>query len=118
MNWTLDEAIPVIIKIEQIAPKVGCHVALTGSILYGNGGPKKDLDLLFYRIRQWDKIDMAGLFSGLETLGMQHISGFGWCHKAKYKERPIDMFFPEEETGEYVSLADLEQPPVPESPAP
>jgi len=56
--------------IESIAPNYGCHVALTGGTLY-KSGDRKDVDILFYRIRQVDKIDYDGLFKGLEEIGIK-----------------------------------------------
>ena len=51
--WTQEEAIALCKKIESIVPLAGCHVALTGGCLYRDGH-RKDLDILFYRIRQID----------------------------------------------------------------
>lgn len=45
--WTQSEAIDFCKKIEAICIKYGCHVALTGGTLYGDG-PRKDCDILFY----------------------------------------------------------------------
>lgn len=105
--WTLAAAVDLCRHVETIAPDFGCHVALTGGCLYKDG-PRKDLDLLFYRIRQEDDIDAEGLFEALaEELGMVKKSGFGWCHKCEYKGKKIDCFFPEEPGG----------PPYPEKPA-
>lgn len=89
--------------------------ALTGGLLYRDG-PRKDCDILFYRIRQIDAIDEDGLFAALAEIGVVKMSGFGWCHKAEYHGKPIDCFFPEEQGGEYVradpddiiTIADLE----------
>lgn len=99
-KWTQPEAIALCRQIEAICPQFGCHVALTGGLLYKDG-PRKDCDLLFYRIRQVPEIDMDGLFDALATIGVVKCSGFGWCHKARYQGRQIDCFFPEEDSGEY-----------------
>jgi hypothetical protein len=99
--WTFEQAIGLIKEIEEFAPQYGCHVALTGGVLYKHG-PRKDLDLLFYRIRQSKTIDTIGLFAHLEGKGICRISGWGWCHKATYclngcgEAKKIDLFFPEE----------------------
>lgn len=98
--WTQEAAISLCRAIEAIAPAHGCHVALTGGLLYKDG-ERKDADLLFYRIRQVDEIDVDGLFGSLAALGIEKTGGFGWCHKATYEGRPIDCFFPEEQGGEY-----------------
>ena len=99
-TWTQTEAIALCVALEEIAPKFGAHVALTGGCLYKSEA-RKDCDILFYRIRQQPEIDTEGLFNALETIGVLKIGGFGWCHKAIYKGKKIDMFFPEEVEGEY-----------------
>lgn len=95
-NWTQAEAIELCVKIEAICPKFGCHVALTGGLLYREG-PRKDLDILFYRIRQVERIDIDGLFGALDGIGLVEHSGFGWCHKATFNGKSVDCFFPEED---------------------
>ena len=98
--WTQQEAIALCREIEAICPAYGCHVALTGGLLY-KSGPRKDCDLLFYRIRQTPKIDFDGLWIALAKIGLEQTSGFGWCFKGHYCGKPIDMFSPEEAGGEY-----------------
>lgn len=94
--WELDDALLELIKnIEHAAPLAGCHVALTGGVQY-KPGPRKDLDLLFYRIRQHEKIDYDLLFLLLEKLGITVSAHYGWCHKASYQGKPIDIFFSED----------------------
>ena len=100
MNWTTQEAIELCRAIEAICPPFGCHVALTGGALYRDG-PRKDCDILFYRIRQVEEIDNDGLFAALKAIGVERHKGFGWCHKAKFNGKNIDMFFPEESDGDY-----------------
>jgi hypothetical protein len=99
-KWTQAEAVALCREVEAICPPFGCHVALTGGTLYKDG-PRKDLDLLFYRIRQEPEIDMDGLWAALATIGIEQERGFGWCFKAKYHGKQIDCFFPEEQGGEY-----------------
>jgi hypothetical protein len=99
-SWTQKEGIALCAVIELIAPDYGCHVALTGGLLY-KAGERKDCDILFYRIRQAERIDTDGLFAALDRIGIERVKGFGWCHKAEFEGRPIDMFFPEEDEGEY-----------------
>lgn len=98
--WTLDESVSLCRAIERVAPLYGCHVALTGGTLYKNG-PRKDCDILFYRIRQWETIDQEGLFEALKRIGIMRTKGFGWVHKATYNGRDVDLFFPEHDDGEY-----------------
>jgi hypothetical protein len=102
MNWTQEQAIELAKVVESVAPKHGAHVALTGGCLYGVGA-RKDCDLLFYRIRQVEQIDMEALWESLKAVGLVKESGFGWCHKATFMGKPVDCFFPEEQNGEYNS---------------
>ena len=96
-----DDAVSICIKLESFAPLFGCHVALTGGTLY-KPGERKDIDILFYRIRQIDKIDKNGLFSAMKNVGFSDVTWFGWCHKTKFDGFNIDLFFPEAgDEGEY-----------------
>jgi hypothetical protein len=101
MTWTQDQALLLCRQIEAICPDFGCHVALTGGLLYKDGA-RKDADILFYRIRQVETIDVDGLFNALAAIGVEKVGGFGWCHKAEFEGRKIDCFFPEGPSGEYV----------------
>ncbi len=100
--WNQSDAIALCVAVEAVCPPCGCHVALTGGLLY-KVGARKDCDLLFYRIRQVEKIDMDSLWPTLSSIGIIKNSGFGWCYKATYSGKPIDIFFPEEQGGEYSS---------------
>lgn len=101
MGWTISEAIALCRAIEAICPAFGCHVALTGGTLYKDG-VRKDLDLVFYRIRQCAEIDVDGLFDELTTIGITRITGDqSWCIRALHKHERIDCFFPEAEEGDY-----------------
>jgi hypothetical protein len=108
--WTLAQAVEVCRQVEAICPAFGCHVALTGGTLYKDGA-RKDLDLLFYRIRQVDEIDQDGLFAALATIGIEQERGFGWCFKATMNGKKIDCFFPEEQGGEYVRIDEADEIP-------
>jgi hypothetical protein len=117
--WTRDAALELCRIVERIAPQFGAHIGLTGGLLYKDG-PRKDCDILIYRIRQAERIDHEGLFDALATVGVQKKSGFGWCHKAEWRGMPIDFFFPEEtDDGEYegfdAEAHDLEMIPFPEA---
>lgn len=98
-KWTQSEAIELCVKVEAICPAFGCHVALTGGLLYKQG-PRKDCDLLLYRIRQVEEINLDGLWKALRSIGINHKSGFGWCYKAEYNGKSIDFFIPEEQDGD------------------
>ena len=65
--WTQAEAIDLCREIEKGCPQFGCHVALTGGLLYKDG-PRKDCD-----------------------------NGFGFVLKFSFKGKEIDAFFPEEQ---------------------
>lgn len=95
-TWTRAEALLLCIEIENLAPQFGCHVGLTGGLLY-KPGARKDCDLLFYRIRQAPKIDLEGLFGALADIGLVHEYGTHerWCIKARYEGKRVDCFFPE-----------------------
>lgn len=97
--WTLEEAVALCRQVEAICPEFGCHVALTGGTPYKDG-LRKDADLLFYRIRQVDEIDLDGLFEALADIGLTRLRGFGWCIKAEHNGRAVDCFFPDFD-GEY-----------------
>ena len=98
MKWTLEEAVALCRKIEAICPAYGCHVALTGGTLYKHG-PRKDCDLLFYRIRQIPVIFGEDLWVALAEIGFVKNKGYGWCFKATYEGKPVDCFFPEAYDG-------------------
>jgi hypothetical protein len=95
----LQNAITICREVEAGCSKFGCHVALTGGTLYKDGD-RKDLDILFYRIRQVKEIDYDGLFSFLISIGFKKPEGFGWIFKSNFGGIPIDIFFPEEKLGE------------------
>jgi len=77
-----------------MCPDFGCHVALTGGLLYKEGS-RKDCDLLFYCIRQVDEIDISGLLAALKASGFVIGRQHGWVRKATYQGKPVDLFFPE-----------------------
>ena len=94
------EAIELATLVESIAPRHGCHVALTGGCLY-KAGDRKDCDLIIYRIRQVEEIDILGLINSLAEVGIETIADFGFCHKCSYKGKPVDILFPECIGGDY-----------------
>jgi hypothetical protein len=100
IRWTQSEAVDLCKKIESICPEFGCHVALTGGLLYKEG-TRKDCDILFYRIRQVKEINLEALWQALKQIGFEKVSGFGWCYKAVYQGKAVDCFFPEEQEGDY-----------------
>lgn len=100
--WTLPEAVDLCRQIEAVCPAYGCHVALTGGVLYKDG-PRPDLDLVFYRIRQVDEINIDGLLEALAKLGVsidqdpeRHDYGDEqWHEPALYQGKSVDLFFPD-----------------------
>lgn len=102
MSWTQAEAVGLCREIESVCPAFGCHVALTGGALY-KSGPRKDVDILFYRVRQVACIDEVGLWAALEKIGLVRVYGEDnrWLSKATYKGANVDVFFPEAEGGVY-----------------
>jgi hypothetical protein len=110
VSWNQTEAVRLCRLIEAISPQFGAHVALTGGTLYKDGD-RKDLDILFYRIRQRPNIDMEGLWTALAEIGFKKISGFGWCYKATYLGGKVDCFFPEsarDENGDEIEYGAFE----------
>jgi len=91
--WVLSEALELIRSIEFKCPEAGCHVALTGGVLYKTG-ERKDLDILFYRIRQ-KEIDIEKLKEILLSCDVLIHKHYGWMYKASYQDRNIDIFIPE-----------------------
>lgn len=93
--WAIDQAIITCHAIEEIAPRYGAHVALTGGTLYKSGA-RKDLDVLFYRIRQVRSIDRLELEKAIVAeLGWTVMSRHGWVTKFEVDGAHIDAFFPE-----------------------
>lgn len=102
--WTQAEAIELCCKIEVFAPSYGCHVALTGGTLYKTG-ERKDCDIVFYRIRQSDHIDVEGLMIALRPLGITPNHDHGFCYKVRYQNKAVDFLFPDRplpERSEYL----------------
>jgi hypothetical protein len=101
-KWTQKQALTVCRLIEAIAPAAGCHVALTGGLLYKEG-ERKDLDIVLYRIRQAETIDWDGLQTALRNVGFEfrevpaeYENAPAWVRKATFQGKPVDFFFPEE----------------------
>lgn len=94
--WFRNEAHELATRIEARCPEFGCHVALTGGLLYKDNA-REDCDLLFYRIRQKSEIAWQALAQFLESeIGVQFTSQSGWLWQGKLEGKPIDFFFPEE----------------------
>jgi hypothetical protein len=101
--WTHEQAVSLCVQIEAICPAFGCHVALTGGCLYKEG-QRKDLDLIFYRIRQKPCIQVEALLAALKSLGFRSFEGGGWRYVGKIGGDTVDLLFPEDPlNGEYPS---------------
>ena len=102
--YNLEDAVAICKMIEPCIADFGFHVALTGGTLYGEGG-RKDIDLVFYRIRQQnqDDIKMDKLYLHLEdTCDLVLEKDHGFCKKFLLGEVvPIDILFPEDWSGTY-----------------
>ena len=103
--WRMEDAIEVCTLIESIAPEYGFHVALTGGLLYKEG-PRKDCDILLYRIRERHDPDWQGLWEALFMAGIVKLHDFGWCKKASWMGLNLDIFDPDA-SGEYPIDLDL-----------
>ena len=97
--WTTEKAIELCKVVEAIAPEYGLHVALTGGLLYKDG-PRKDCDILLYRIREVNQPNWNGLWIALAGVGVVLDADFGWCKKAKWNGLDVDIFDPDA-SGEY-----------------
>jgi len=105
MTWTFDSARDLIVNLEARLPAAGCHVALTGGVLYKEG-QRKDLDLVIYRIRDMNIHDTL-LLKAFEDCGVEIIRRYGWMYKARYKGNGIDILIPESKGTEgYPSTMD------------
>ena len=92
--WHQREAVALCVIVEMVASQMGCHVALTGGCLY-DLGPRKDCDILFYRVRQAGSIDRDALEGKLAQFGLVVEKRFGWMSKAVFCGKTVDLFFPE-----------------------
>ena len=99
--WERHEAVDLCRALYAISEEYGCFPALTGGLLY-KAGPRKDCDILFYRHRQCEKINVAGLFVAMSDLGVKRLTeDDAWCVKALWREKPVDFFFPDAGDGDY-----------------
>jgi len=109
-GWNQELAIELCREIEAVAPDYGYHVGLTGGCLYKNGD-RKDLDIIFYRIRQIEKPDRKGMIralSGIAKATGKASESYGWMTKVYANRGVIDVFFPEDSVGDYIPTADLD----------
>ena len=88
------DAIAICKKVELVVAPLDCHVALTGGTLY-KSGQRKDLDLLFYRVRQVEHPDKELILNALKSIGFKILRSYNWCTKAEFEGIEVDLFFPE-----------------------
>lgn len=92
--WSLSEALNVVKRVEEVVSPLKAHVALTGGLLYKEG-LRKDLDLMFYRVRQEPHLAESVIIDALRGLGFDIKTQHGWVYKALYERKNVDLFFPE-----------------------
>lgn len=102
-KWSLDMAIQLCHFLEALAPKHGYHIGLTGGTLFKDG-PRKDVDILIYEIRQ-NQPCWEGFLATLQGYGFSLVRECGWVKKLMSPHgRAIDFLFPEtpkQEEGDY-----------------
>jgi hypothetical protein len=105
-QWSTLEAIALIRSLEPLAAKCGYHLALTGGLLYKDG-PRKDADIVIYRVRQELKSAerLARMFTMFESVGVSFADCYDnsaqWIRKATFNGKQIDFFYPEAGFGSY-----------------
>jgi hypothetical protein len=112
--WIQQEAIELCRQVEPILASLGCHVALTGGLLYKDG-PRKDCDLIIYRAGGEfgeqrgsfaETIDRDALLRALEAIHLHVKKEFVRVVKCIYgpiggdRFEYVDLIFPELD-GEY-----------------
>jgi hypothetical protein len=107
-SWNQADAIVLARRVEDICTEHSFHVALTGGCLYKAGPLRKDCDLLFYSLREVlvkdDDIALRkdDLLEVLENeLGIKVKDDYGFCVKASYRGKNLDLLFPENHFGAY-----------------
>lgn len=104
-EWNLAEGIELCTKIHELpSQKFNCHPALTGGLLYKQG-PRKDCDIVIYQRGDVDgkreAIDWPGLFAAMDAIGLKMIQDFGYVKKFLYRGKPVDIFDPTQDGGNY-----------------
>jgi hypothetical protein len=112
--WTQAEAIELCRKIEPIVSQFGCHIALTGGVLYKDG-PRKDCDLIVYREGLdfgkergpfADTVNRDAMLDAFKAIDLYATKEFIRVVKCQYgitetRWLSVDLIFPELD-GEYV----------------
>lgn len=105
VQWTREEAVVLCTLIQNLpSQKFHCHPALTGGLLYREG-LRKDCDIVIYQRGDVDgerkPIDWVGLWKALEIIGVKLVNDFGYVKKCLYKGKPVDIFDPTQDGGDY-----------------
>ena len=95
--WTQAEGLEFARTLEPLAVQCGAHVGLTGGLLYKDG-PRKDLDIVVYEVRQ-ERFDKKRFLTLLRILANLEITGiYGFVVKARdTRGRVVDFLFPDYE---------------------
>lgn len=103
--WTREQALDLCTLIHNLpSQKFGCHVALTGGLLYKDG-PRKDCDLVIYQrgdtkgVRP--ELDWQGLWAALAEIGLYMNKDCGYVKKCTYQGLPVDILDPTQDAGDY-----------------
>jgi hypothetical protein len=93
-SWTLSQARSLCFLLEEIAPKFGAHIGLTGGVLYREGN-RKDCDIVVYRHGgREEPIDRVGFSRACcEILGMTCVRGTGRVYKMLFVGKQVDFLF-------------------------
>lgn len=105
--WSRDEAHVLCGVLESIAVKHGCHVGLTGGVLYKSGA-RKDCDVVVYRAGLagptgadgrapfHEEIDRDALIGALEFHGFVLVKEYTRVVKLRTSDgKSVDLIFPE-----------------------
>jgi hypothetical protein len=91
LNWTLDKARELCIRLEAVVVDCGAHIALTGGVLYKDG-PRKDCDIVVYRHGgREEPIDRKCLMRRLKKLRLRPVRTEGRVWKMLYEGRQVDF---------------------------
>ena len=106
---TLEDAVKLCRILEKILPKFGAHIALTGGCLYKDG-PRKDIDLVVYRIRDYETpFDLRNeeLLKEFFLNDISIINYYGFVTKARWKNFSVDILDPDDEDDAAYTEAQL-----------
>jgi len=102
--WISAQAFDLCRFLEAICVRFGCHVGLTGGLLYKHG-PRKDCDVVVYRAGLADptverpsfheEVDRSAMIAALETGGLVLVKEYTRVVKFLADGRPLDLIFPE-----------------------